>query len=240
MIVVVKNRTVFESRYGTQVPIAGQYTGSLDNNGERITLVGPMLEPVLDFAYADEWYPLTDGVGFALLSSNQTATDKSRWRVGQASPGILGFPPAPDPAVFISEALAHTDPPQSDFIEIHNGGTSAVPIGGWYLSDDPKEPKKFRIPDMELSANSYAVFYETELRAAPNGFSLSSTGDEVYLFAANSNGDLTGYMHGFSFGASANGVSFGRELTSPGEELLCPVYRRRQVLQTGRSRLVRW
>ena len=220
--VVVKNRTVFESRYGTLVPIAGQYAGSLDNNGERITLVGPMLEPILDFVYGDDWYPLTDGAGFGLVALSQSATDKSNWRAAQASPGILGFPPAPDPAVYISEALAHTDPPQSDFIEIHNAGTSSVSIGGWYLSDDAKDPRKFRIPDMELGANSYAVYSEAQLRAAPNGFALSSTGDEVYLFAADANGNLTGYMHGFSFGASANGVSLGRERNSVGEEFFVP------------------
>jgi hypothetical protein len=216
-IVAVKNRTVFESRYGNQVRIAGQYTGSLDNSGERITLVGPMLEPVLDFVYEDDWYPLTDGVGFALVANNA-----STFGAAQASPGILGFPPNPNPAVYISEALAHTDPPQSDFIEIHNAGSSSIPIGGWYLSDDAKEPKKFRIPDMDLGANSYAVFTEAQLRAAPNGFALSSTGDEVYLFAANPSGELTGYMHGFQFGASANGVSFGRERTSAGAEFFVP------------------
>jgi hypothetical protein len=221
LITVVKNRTVFESRYGTQVPIAGQYSGSLDNNGERITLVGPMLEPVFDFVYEDNWYPLTDGVGLALfgLNSNPGA---SSWRGGQASPGILGFPPNTDPPVYISEALAHTDPPQSDFIEIHNAGSVSIPIGGWYLSDDAKEPRKFRIPDTELGANSYAIFTEAQLRAAPNGFALSSTGDEVYLFAADANGNLSGYMHGFNFGASANGVSFGRERTSAGEEFFVP------------------
>jgi hypothetical protein len=222
LIVVVKNRTVFESRYGTQVPIAGEYSGSLDNSGERIALVGPMLEPVLDFIYEDDWYPLTDGAGFALVGNNLPDTGAGRWRAGQASPGILGFPPVANPPVYISEALAHTDPPQSDFIEIHNAGSFAVPIGGWYLSDDAKEPKKFRIPDMELGANSYSVVSESQLRAAPNGFALSSTGDEVYLFAADSNGDLTGYMHGFAFGPTANGVSLGRERTSTGEEFFVP------------------
>src|SRR5207253_6144243 len=32
------------------------------------------------------------------------------------------------------------------------------------------------------------------------------------------NGDLTGYFHGFKFGAGENGVSFGRHVTSEGKE----------------------
>jgi hypothetical protein len=73
-----------------------------------------------------------------------------------------------------------------------------------------------------LGAREYKVFTEAELRAAANGFALSSTGDEIYVFSANANGELTGYMHGFSFDASANGVSFGREGTSVGREYFVP------------------
>src|SRR6185369_15068423 len=46
-VLVVKNRAAFESRYGTGWPIAGEYTGQLDNSGERITVLGPMQETVL-------------------------------------------------------------------------------------------------------------------------------------------------------------------------------------------------
>src|SRR6185503_19316077 len=53
---------------------------------------------------------------------------------------------------------------------------------------------------------------------ATNSFSLSSGGDEVYLLSANAT-NLTGYSHGFSFGAAAQGVSFGRYFNSVGEEL---------------------
>src|SRR5439155_11009468 len=51
-----------------------------------------------------------------------------------------------------------------------------------------------------------------------NSFSLSSHGEQVYLFAADANSNLTGYSHGFSFGAAANGVTFGRFVNNVGEE----------------------
>ncbi|NIN35546.1 MAG: hypothetical protein GTO60_10845, partial [Gammaproteobacteria bacterium] len=37
-VVVVKNQSVFEAQYGTSINMAGVYTGSLANNGERIKL----------------------------------------------------------------------------------------------------------------------------------------------------------------------------------------------------------
>lgn len=49
-------------------------------------------------------------------------------------------------------------------------------------------------------------------------FSLSSFGDDVYLFSSSTPGELTGYSHGFEFGAAQDGVSFGRYVNSVGAE----------------------
>src|SRR6185295_10593963 len=38
------------------------------------------------------------------------------------------------------------------------------------------------------------------------------------LFSANATGELTGYAHGFNFGAAEAGVSFGRYINSVGAE----------------------
>ena len=46
-----------------------------------------------------------------------------------------------------------------------------------------------------------------------NSFSLSSLGEEVYL-SSGDGPNLTGYQHGFQFGAQINGVTFGRYVTS--------------------------
>jgi hypothetical protein len=219
--VVVKNRTVFESRYGTSVPVAGVYSGSLDNTGEKVALVGPMLEPIVEVDYGEEWYPVTDGPGFSLVPrESATSLDRAGWR---SSTRVNGSPGEADPApesygVVISEALAHTDLPQVDFIELQNTGATTVDLTGWYLSDDQKEPKKFRIGSVQLAAGEYRAFTEAEFGAGANGFGLSALGDEAYLFSANASGELTGYVTGFSYGASANGVSFGRERTSDGNE----------------------
>ncbi len=225
-VLLVKNVAAFTSRYGVKTNIAGQYNGTLDNAGERLTLVGPRLEPILDFVYLDEWYPLSDGFGFALVIKDPNAPlntwdNRSSWRISSAengSPGIVD-PPAPNlPVILINEALTHTDFPVVDVIELYNPGTNDVNIGGWYLTDDPTRPKKYQIPaNTVITAGAYALFDESQFNTGLNGFSLESDGDEVYLFSALG-GLLSGYAHGFSYGAAQNGVTFGRYVNSQGEE----------------------
>jgi hypothetical protein len=65
-VVVVRNQSAFEAQYGTSVNIAGEYTGSLANNGERIRLQDAIGRMILDFEYEDRWYPIADGDGFSL------------------------------------------------------------------------------------------------------------------------------------------------------------------------------
>lgn len=215
-VVVVKNRAVFESRYGTSIPIAGAYVGSLDNTGERVELLGPMREPIADWTYGDGWHRMTDGAGFSLVPREGAISNPAQpWAEWRASARLHGSPGAADPAptaipaVIVTEALTHTDPPQSDFVEIANAASETVDVTGWYLSDSFDNPKKFRIPSLQLAPGQFKAFLEAELDAGSNGFALSSKGDDVYIFSANAAGELTGYFHGFSFGAAANGVSFG-------------------------------
>ena len=48
-------------------------------------------------------------------------------------------------------------------------------------------------------------------------FGLSSGGEEVYLLSATPSGERTDYVHGFTFGDSAAGFSFGRHVNSIGK-----------------------
>jgi len=225
--VVVKNLAAFQSRYGTSILVLGTYTGSLDNAGDHIVLRGGVLEPILDFTYSDEWYPVTDGSGFALTIVNPNAPRDtwglaSSWRIGSAVNGSPGQddPAAPSrPGIVISEVSTHTDPPAVDTIELHNPTPATVNIGGWFLSDSFNNPRKFIIPSTNIAAGGYVTFTEAQFGAGTNGFALNSHGDDVWLFSADGV-NLTGYAHGYSFGAAANGVTFGRYVTSVNEDHL--------------------
>src|SRR5207244_3250066 len=97
-----------------------------------------------------------------------------------------------------------------------------VNIGGWFISDDLKTPKKFRIRNgTTIPAGGYRVFTEADFNPTPGvgtSFAFRSTGDEAWLYSGDANTNLTGYAHGFRFGAAENGVTFGRYVNSVGEE----------------------
>lgn len=225
-IVIVKNAIAFNARYGSGVPVAGEYTGNLDNSGDRLKLVDANNEEIHDFDYEDDWYPITDGGGFSLAIVTEAADpgewdNKTNWRPsGQenGAPG-QGDPAAPAVAgILINEVLTHTDLPFVDTIELFNPTAQAVDLSGWFLTDDFSTAKKYRIPNgTVISAGGYLIFDESHFNPGGNGFALSSAGDEAYLFSGDANTNLTGYAHGYSFGASANGVSFGRHTNSIGD-----------------------
>jgi hypothetical protein len=77
LVVVVGDRSAFEAQYGTSVNIAGQYTGSLANDGERIKLVDAIGRTILDFEYGDGWRPIADGDGFSLTRKVWSRTGSS-------------------------------------------------------------------------------------------------------------------------------------------------------------------
>lgn len=231
-VVVVKNQAAFLSRYSSGATIAGQYTGNLNNNDNRLVLQGKLKEPIHDFVYSDQWYPITDGFGFSLVIVNDAADSgtwglASSWRpsgVVNGTPG-QGDGAAPSiPQVVVNEALTHSDPaPPTDTIELRNLTGSPANIGGWFLTDDFNTPKKYRIIlGTTIPANGYITFNESQFNVGGGGgnvaFSLSSSGDEVYLFSGDTDGNLTGYYHGFAYGAAKNGVTFGRHITSTSEE----------------------
>lgn len=78
-IVIVEDIDAFESRYGGDIPIAGEYSGKLSNNGERIRLQDAVGQTMLDFKYNDQWYDTTDGEGFSLTIIDPTRTTPDSW-----------------------------------------------------------------------------------------------------------------------------------------------------------------
>ena len=220
-VLVVNSVAAFTSRYGAVPGVAGEFIGSLDNSGERLQVHDAVGESILDFSYNNTWYPITDGPGASLVIVNPTA-DHRTWDLKESwrpSAYDFGSPGVVDPAtnsfvpVLISEILTHTDLPLKDTVEILNGTGGPANLSGWFLSDDFNTPKKYRFPNgSTLASGSYLVVDENQFNTnagVPPSFSLSSAGDEVYLFSGDGT-NLTGYVTGYSFGAAENGITFGR------------------------------
>jgi len=225
-VVVVQDRGAFEARYGTNVNIAGQYSGRFNDAGERITLEDAAGRAILDFRYEDGWHSITDDEGFSLTINDPTYFDLSNWDTkGAWRPSVyLGGSPGQDDsdilpnagAVVINEILAHAHAEASDWIELYNTTDAAIDIGGWFLSDSKDRLFKYQIADGTIiDPDSYLVFYE-DLQfgnvndpACYEAFALSENGEQLYL-SSTRDGVLTGYRTMEDFGASETGISFGR------------------------------
>ena len=100
-----------------------------------------------------------------------------------------------------------------DWIELHNGSSQAVPLGGYALSDNPNNPAKWVFPDITLDAGEYLVVYASGLNVADAqkkndlhlNFSVASDGETVFLF--DPSGSLVDKL---SSGEFLKDVSYGR------------------------------
>jgi len=224
--VVVQNRNIFEARHGTNINIAGQYSGKLDNAGERIELMDAIGRTILNFRYENGWSDITDGDDFSLTIIDAMNPDPNSWNEkdswrpsayaggspGQDDSGII-----PNPgAIVINEVLAHAHAEASDWIELHNTTGAVIDIGGWFLSDSKKDIFKYKIADgTTIGPNGYLVLYEDLNFGNANDpdsyepFALSENGEQLCL-SSTKNSVLTGYRAVEDFGASVTGISFGR------------------------------
>jgi hypothetical protein len=227
-VVLASQREAFASKY-PGVRLDGTYAGHLSNSGEPLTLVHAAGAALASVTYSNQspWPLSPDNAGFSLVPMNPNLNpdlnNPANWRASFKSGGSPGQddPAATIGGVWINELLAHTDPVETDAVELYNASATSADISHWFLTDDRSVPKKFRIPaGTVIPAGGYLVFKETHFNPAPGvepSFTFSSHGEEVYLYSADASGNLTGYSDGFSFGASANGVSFGRYTNSIGE-----------------------
>jgi hypothetical protein len=234
-VLVVENLPEFQALYGTGPNVAGQYTGALDNAGEKIRLIDALGAEIHNFEYKDSWYAITDGQGFSLTIKDPAAApdlwnDKSGWRPGNLAGGSPGSDDTGDipviGSIVINELLAHSDQEAGDWIELYNTTDTDIHIGGWFLSDnneDDPNRMKYQIADGTIiKSGEYAVFYENQHFANPldpgcsKPFRLSENGETVYLQSGR-NGALTGYYEEEDFGASERDIAFGRHLNSTGK-----------------------
>jgi hypothetical protein len=93
-VVLASNKASFKSRYGF-LPFA-EYTGALDNGGERIVLLSAQSDTLISMTYADDppWPVEADGGGFSLVSREIDPTgdpnDPSYWRLSYRLHGSPG------------------------------------------------------------------------------------------------------------------------------------------------------
>jgi hypothetical protein len=200
-VVVVKNAAVFSSRYDTSsIAVAGEFSGKLDNNGEKLTLLGQWNAPVLSLTYnnARGWPLAAAGAGHSLVlretASSYSPDYGASWR---ASTYMNGSPGQADPvcpeSVLLNEIMAHTDytdpaRPEydsNDWIELYNPTSAVLTLtsGHWFLSDNEANLKKWAIPQTTIAVGGWVTFDEVSGFHNPitTGFGLDKMGEQVYL-----------------------------------------------------------
>ncbi|NLF32491.1 MAG: hypothetical protein GX591_16570, partial [Planctomycetes bacterium] len=226
-VVVVKNPAAFQERYGTGLPVAGQYVGSLSNQGDTIAMTAAGL-PFVTMTYSDtgNWPGRADGRGASLERADFAAdpNDDDAWRSSTeygGTPGAAGIGPVVD--IVVNEVLSHSDTDPTDSIELLNVSGGVVNLGGWFLSDSADNYRKYRIPDgTALAPGEYLVFDEYDFNSSggvdPDDFALDGAhGEEVWLMAADSAGNLQRFVDHVEFGGAFNNESLGRWPDGQGE-----------------------
>ncbi len=196
-----------QSVYGI-TNVTGPYTGSLKKT-ETLELFdeqGALLLTV-PFSNIYPWPVAADGTGHSIVLASPTygEGDPRAWDISDVeggSPGQMdGFTPSPLRSVVINEYLAHTDPPEYDYIELYNHSTNSVDISGCVLTDDPTT-NKFIIPNGTIMAPHGFVFYsETNMN-----FALNATGESIYFIKP----DGSRILDAVQFQDQQNGVASGR------------------------------
>ncbi|MEI6415126.1 MAG: lamin tail domain-containing protein, partial [Pseudomonadota bacterium] len=238
-VLVVANRAAFTNRYPgvSGAKIAGEFqfpAQSLSDAGEAIEVADGAGRTIAAFTYNNAWFPATDGAGHSLVPLSMTQTNHvldywQNWRPSAYRDGSPGAAyPEPITDVVINEVLAHTDP-DNDWIELYNTTASQVTFsGGWYLSDDADNLKKWQIPATNtIAARGWRWWdevtgFHTNLIA---GFGLNKADDTVFLSYLPGNGQdrvadavrLQGQENSKPSGRYPDGAAYWLQLTpTPG------------------------
>jgi hypothetical protein len=206
-LVIAASPQNIQSVYGIS-NVTGPYAGSL-KKADTVQLLDEVGNVLLTVPYSNlpPWPVATDGTGHSLVlnSPSYGEADPRAWDISDVvggSPGEMeGFLPSPLRNVVINEFLAHTDPPQYDYVELYNHSTQSVDISGCILTDDPAT-NKFVVPvGTILPAGGFVYYNENEMN-----FRLSAGGEAIYF----KNPDQSRVLDAVQFDAQENGVAMGR------------------------------
>ena len=64
-MMIVDNIDAFRFRYGSALPVAGQWRSGLSNAADQLTRIADDAN-IQQFAYNDQWHTTTDGQGASL------------------------------------------------------------------------------------------------------------------------------------------------------------------------------
>jgi hypothetical protein len=197
-----------QSVYGI-ANVIGSYSNLLSNHSGTLRLLNREGAAVFEVSYSGDppWPAATDGAGHSLVLARPSLGEgnPAAWAASDVvggSPGVLDLASSsPYYFVIINELLAHTDPPDYDYIELFNYSSLAVDLSGCILTDKATT-NKFLIPaNTVIQPQGFVCFDERQL-----GFRLNAEGETVYFKDPTS----IRVLDAVRFDAQEKGVSLGR------------------------------
>ncbi|MEZ5043203.1 MAG: HYR domain-containing protein [Saprospiraceae bacterium] len=175
------------------------------------------------------------GIDFSIVDTINYASqvaDVSYGRYPDAAANFKSFTdPTPGAAntlpilsqLFINEFLASNDAgiiddfgELEDWVEIYNGGSQAVDIGGLFITDDINNPTKHQMPSDQpglttIPAGGFLLIWadnQPQQGALHADIKLSASGEQIALIQIN--GTALHFLDSLSFGPQQTDVSVGR------------------------------
>lgn len=118
-----------------------------------------------------------------------------------------------------NNTLTDEDGDDSDWIELHNDGASAVDLNGWSLTDDSSNLTKWQLPNISLPAGGYRLVFASNKDRAPtagelhSNFKLSAGGE--YLALVQANGSTVASEFAPEYPQQFTDISYGGSLYYP-------------------------
>lgn len=183
--VVVEDLAAFTSLYGNISNVIGQYTGALNNLGEKISLKIPAKSPSPEYVIEEVYYEPNlpwaieaNGTGASLQRINpyEECTRVVNWTA--VNPLIstslsLATPGKPNsvlntnyfvPSIFINEiqtkninGIVSSTGKRTPWVELYYPGNGFIAISNIYISDNLDEPFKWQLPDGKIISHDFPL-----------------------------------------------------------------------------------
>ena len=138
-VLVVSNWDAFETRYGTALNVAGEFSATLSDSGEHISLDDALSQPIHQFTYDNEapWPTTPGGEGYTLEVVDVTGDydDPANWLASDDLGGTPGTGTDQTVAVDLLMAELVDGPDHGDLILYDDGSFEYTPEAGYFGQD---------------------------------------------------------------------------------------------------------
>ncbi len=240
-LVLCRDLENFQKNY-PQVNAIGDFVFGLSNNGEAIKLLDEN-KSLVNFIQYDNEFPWSRGANgycntLELYDAIFDNTNPFNWHssfIQKGTPGAANSVQEKVTNLYLNELMADNENTISDeagefedWVEIYNGGTEAVDLGGLYLTDSLAHPTKWRITRANIDSTiikpgEFKLLWldnDPEQGVLHCNFRLSASGEELALIYVALNDTVV--LDHITFGEQTAEMTYGQFEDGMGNWQLMP------------------